>query len=161
SARSDSASTSASSSVENTQPSSSPPSCSTTGGSEAVRLHISNIPYKWRDPDLKTMFAAHGEVVEAEVIFNERGSKGFGFVTMANKDGADAAKAAINGKNFEGRMVEVNPATAKMSGRQKAKVLQQLPPPATDPQLALQMLLQQQQLYAANAILAQYQQQQQ
>lgn len=178
-ARSESASsTSASSSVENTQPPSSPPSTSRSTGDckDAVRLHISNIPYKWRNPDLEKLFAPHGEVIEAEVIFNERGSKGFGFITMATKEGADAAKAAIHQQPFENRIVEVNPATMKMSGRQKAKVLQATNPHLVNPHMQLAMLQQLQpaamaaaadpqmalqQLFAAQAILAQYSAQQQ
>ena len=38
------------------------------------------------------MFEKFGKVNEVEIIFNERGSKGFGFVSFANKDEADVAK---------------------------------------------------------------------
>ncbi|GMT10271.1 hypothetical protein PFISCL1PPCAC_1568, partial [Pristionchus fissidentatus] len=155
-ARSESASTSTSSSVENSVPSSSthrPPSSSSPSGEsvEAVRLHIANIPYKWRDTDLEKMFKEHGEVSGCEIIFNERGSKGFGFVTMTTREGAETARAAINGRVFEGRVVEVNAATAKMSGRSKAKVLHN----QQQQQAAMQQLL------MAHQVLAQYAAQQQ
>lgn len=118
------------------------------------------------------------KVVEAEVIFNDRGSKGFAFITMKNASEAEAAKKAIHMKEFSGRIVEVNPATARHSSRQKNTVvnakfparqpdlhlqlalLQQqntlpLAAPAADPQMALQQYL------AAQAIVAQYTAQQQ
>lgn len=48
------------------------------------RLHVSNIPFRFRDPDLRQMFGKHGNILDVEIIFNERGSKGFGFVTFGN-----------------------------------------------------------------------------
>ncbi|KAK2833836.1 hypothetical protein Q5P01_017725 [Channa striata] len=55
------------------------------------RLHVSNIPFRFRDPDLRQMFGQFGKILDVEIIFNERGSKGFGFVTFENS--ADAEKA--------------------------------------------------------------------
>ncbi len=48
-----------------------------------------------------------GELVDAEIIFNERGSKGFGFITFMRAEDANAARDAISGTNVEGRRVEV------------------------------------------------------
>ena len=39
------------------------------------RLHVSNIPFRFRDPDLRQMFGKHGSILDVEIIFNERGSK--------------------------------------------------------------------------------------
>lgn len=39
------------------------------------RLHVSNIPFRFRDSDLRALFEKYGQVVDAEIIFNERGSK--------------------------------------------------------------------------------------
>ena len=47
------------------------------------RLHISNIPFRYREHHLAMLFSNFGEVLDATVIFNYMGSKGFGFVTMA------------------------------------------------------------------------------
>ncbi|XP_032773764.1 RNA binding protein fox-1 homolog 2 isoform X20 [Rattus norvegicus] len=38
------------------------------------RLHVSNIPFRFRDPDLRQMFG-FGKILDVEIIFNERGSK--------------------------------------------------------------------------------------
>ncbi|XP_037045088.1 RNA binding protein fox-1 homolog 3-like isoform X16 [Bradysia coprophila] len=39
------------------------------------RLHVSNIPFRFRDPDLRSMFGQYGTILDVEIIFNERGSK--------------------------------------------------------------------------------------
>ena len=63
------------------------------------------------------MFEKYGKVNEVEIIFNERGSKGFGFVSYASKEDADSAKRALHQTKVDGRIIEVNDATA----RNKAK----------------------------------------
>ena len=42
-----------------------------------------------------------------EIIFNERGSKGFGFVTFANSSDADRAREQLHATVVEGRKIEV------------------------------------------------------
>ncbi|XP_078609616.1 RNA binding protein fox-1 homolog 3-like isoform X4 [Branchiostoma floridae x Branchiostoma japonicum] len=78
------------------------------------RLHVSNIPFRFRDPDLRQMFGKYGQILDVEIIFNERGSKGFGFVTFANSADADRAREQLNGTIVEGRKIEVNNATARV-----------------------------------------------
>ncbi|KAA0189574.1 hypothetical protein HAZT_HAZT005919, partial [Hyalella azteca] len=84
------------------------------------RLHVSNIPFRFRDPDLRAMFGKFGTILDVEIIFNERGSKrsasvcelvpsqqGFGFVTFGSAAEADKARESLNGTVVEGRKVEV------------------------------------------------------
>ncbi|KAG8192258.1 hypothetical protein JTE90_014114 [Oedothorax gibbosus] len=78
------------------------------------RLHVSNIPFRFRDPDLRQLFGQYGPILDVEIIFNERGSKGFGFVTFANSLDADRARDHLNGTVVEGRKIEVNNATARV-----------------------------------------------
>lgn len=52
-----------------------------------------------------------------EIIFNERGSKGFGFVTFASSSDADRAREQLNGTIVEGRKIEVNNATARVQSK--------------------------------------------
>nr|XP_033815727.1 RNA binding protein fox-1 homolog 3-like isoform X3 [Geotrypetes seraphini] len=78
------------------------------------RLHVSNIPFRFRDPDLRQMFGQFGKISDVEIIFNERGSKGFGFVTFENSADADRAREKLNGTIVEGRKIEVNNATARV-----------------------------------------------
>lgn len=78
------------------------------------RLHVSNIPFRFRDPDLRQMFGKFGSILDVEIIFNERGSKGFGFVTFSSSVEADLAREELHGSVVEGRKVEVNNATARV-----------------------------------------------
>ncbi|CAH1169378.1 unnamed protein product [Phyllotreta striolata] len=78
------------------------------------RLHVSNIPFRFRDPDLRAMFGQFGPILDVEIIFNERGSKGFGFVTFANSADAERARDRLHGTVVEGRKIEVNNATARV-----------------------------------------------
>ncbi|KAG9510019.1 RNA binding protein fox-1-like 3, partial [Fragariocoptes setiger] len=78
------------------------------------RLHVSNIPFRFRDPDLRQLFGRFGPILDVEIIFNERGSKGFGFVTFSSSKDADVAQQQLNGTLVEGRKIEVNNATARL-----------------------------------------------
>lgn len=51
----------------------------------------------------------YGDIIDAEIIFNERGSKGFGFVTFMNAEDANRAREALSGKVIDGRKIEVCP----------------------------------------------------
>lgn len=91
-----------------------PAELAANGGKQtAKRLHISNIPFRFRDPDLRQLFGKFGHILDVEIIFNERGSKGFGFVTFASQAEAEDAKLQLNGSIIEGRKIEVNDATAR------------------------------------------------
>ncbi|KAI3361083.1 hypothetical protein L3Q82_013291 [Scortum barcoo] len=85
-----------------------------SGKAQPKRLHVSNIPFRFRDPDLRQMFGQFGKILDVEIIFNERGSKGFGFVTFESATEADRAREKLNGTIVEGRKIEVNNATARV-----------------------------------------------
>ncbi|XP_064594506.1 RNA binding protein fox-1 homolog 2-like isoform X10 [Liolophura sinensis] len=86
---------------------------SPSSNSGPKRLHVSNIPFRFREADLRQLLA-FGPILDVEIIFNERGSKGFGFVTFANSADADRAREKLNGTVVEGRKIEVNNATARV-----------------------------------------------
>jgi len=74
------------------------------------KMFVGNLPYKMTDEDLKALFAEFGEVVEAVILtdkFSGR-SKGFGFVTMANEEQAQAAIKGLDQKEVEGRNIKVD-----------------------------------------------------
>ncbi|XP_076871859.1 RNA binding protein fox-1 homolog 2 isoform X1 [Brachyhypopomus gauderio] len=83
------------------------------------RLHVSNIPFRFRDPDLRQMFGQFGKILDVEIIFNERGSKGFGFVTFESSADAEKARERLHGTIVEGRKIEVNNATARVMTNKK------------------------------------------
>ena len=76
------------------------------------KLYVGNLTYSIADRDLEQMFAAHGTVQSAQVIMDrDTGrSKGFGFVEMGSDQEAQAAIAALNGKEHDGRALTVNEA---------------------------------------------------
>jgi RNA recognition motif-containing protein len=82
------------------------------------KLYVGNLTYGVTDSSLQQLFAAHGTVQSAQVIMDrDTGrSKGFGFVEMANDQEAQAAIAALNGKDVEGRALTVNEARPKTEG---------------------------------------------
>ena len=77
-----------------------------------MKVYVGNLPYSIDSDKLKELFSAHGEVTEAVVISDRYSgrSKGFGFVTFADDDGAKKAIEEMNGKEFDGRELKVNEA---------------------------------------------------
>ena len=78
----------------------------------AKKLYVGNLAYGVDSSDLQKLFEAHGSVRSAQVIMDrDTGrSKGFGFVEMGNDQEAQAAIAALSGKEVDGRQLTVNEA---------------------------------------------------
>src|SRR5687767_3710764 len=76
------------------------------------KLYVGNLSYNVTDSDLEALCAPHGTVQSAEVIQDrDTGrSKGFGFVQMGSDAEAQAAIAALNGQEVDGRALTVNEA---------------------------------------------------
>jgi cold-inducible RNA-binding protein len=76
------------------------------------KLYVGNLTYDMTSSMLESLFAAHGTVESAEVIQDRATgrSKGFGFVEMSSDQEAQAAIAALNGKDNNGRALTVNEA---------------------------------------------------
>ncbi|MDB5293148.1 MAG: recognition motif protein, partial [Phycisphaerales bacterium] len=76
------------------------------------RLYVGNLSYGVDSSALEQLFAQHGTVQSAEIV-NDREtgrSKGFGFVEMGSDEEAQAAIAALNGQEHDGRALTVNEA---------------------------------------------------
>src|SRR5947207_13591195 len=82
------------------------------------KLYVGNLAYTISDSDLLRMFESHGAVQSAQVIMDrDTGrSKGFGFVEMGSDQEAQAAIAALNGQDSDGRPLTVNEAKPRESG---------------------------------------------
>jgi RNA recognition motif-containing protein len=83
-----------------------------------MNIYVGNLSWNLKDQDLSNLFASHGEVTSAKIVtdkFTNR-SKGFGFVEMANDDQAQAAIAALNGTEVDGRNIVVNESRPKPEG---------------------------------------------
>ncbi len=76
------------------------------------KLYVGNLSYSVDSSELEKMFSAHGTLASAQIISDrETGrSKGFGFVEMNSDSEAQAAIAALNGQEFQGRTLTVNEA---------------------------------------------------
>ncbi len=76
------------------------------------KLYCGNLAYSVRSADLDQLFAEFGTVVSAQVIEDRESgrSKGFGFVEMSSESEAAAAIAGLNGRDNEGRKLQVNEA---------------------------------------------------
>ena len=76
------------------------------------KLYVGNLSYNVDNSTLEQLFSAHGTVQSAEIIQDrDTGrSKGFGFVQMGSDAEAQAAIAALNGQEIDGRALTVNEA---------------------------------------------------
>ena len=76
-----------------------------------MKLYVGNLPFSITEDEVKELFAQHGTVHSVKLI-NDREtgrSRGFGFVEM-DPDGGNAAADALNGMDFGGRNLRVDPA---------------------------------------------------
>jgi cold-inducible RNA-binding protein len=74
------------------------------------KLFVGNLSFNTTENDLHDAFAAHGTVVEANLMMDRMSGRprGFGFVTMSTPDEAQKAIEALNGKEIDGRALTVN-----------------------------------------------------
>jgi len=77
-----------------------------------MNIYVGNISRDVTEAELREAFAAFGAVASAAIIKEKYSgeSRGFGFVEMPNKEEADKAIAALNGKDLKGRNLTVNEA---------------------------------------------------
>lgn len=82
------------------------------------KLYVGNLSYGVGSEQLQQLFAEHGTVETADVIMDSMTgrSKGFGFVEMSSEQEAQAAIAALNGKEYDGRPLTVNEAKPRKEG---------------------------------------------
>jgi RNA recognition motif-containing protein len=83
-----------------------------------MNIFIGNLSRQVSDADLREAFEAHGAVASANVIKDKftGESRGFGFVEMADAAQANAAIAALNGKDLKGRALNVAEAKPRTEG---------------------------------------------
>jgi len=76
----------------------------------STKLFVGNLDFKVTENDLQDAFAAHGTVLEANLMTDRTSgrSRGFAFVTMSSPEEAQKAIDAMNGKELGGRALSVN-----------------------------------------------------
>jgi cold-inducible RNA-binding protein len=74
------------------------------------KLFVGNLSFNTTENDLQDTFAAHGKVLEANLLMDRESGRprGFGFVTMSTPEEAQAAIDALNGHSLDGRALTVN-----------------------------------------------------
>src|SRR4051794_18858387 len=82
------------------------------------RLYVGNLAFSVTSDDLHQLFETFGAVTSAEVVSDrETGrSRGFGFIEMDNDADADAAIAGLDGREHQGRRLNVNDSKARNPG---------------------------------------------
>ena len=77
-----------------------------------MKLYVGNLSFETTENDLQDLFAQHGKVSEVSLMMDRMTgkSRGFAFVTMNDATEANAALAALNGKEVGGRALNVNEA---------------------------------------------------
>ncbi len=80
-----------------------------------MKIYVGNLSYATTEDTLRQEFQKHGTVDEVTIVvdrFTGR-SRGFAFVNMPDSGEANAAIAAINGMEVDGRTLSVNEARSK------------------------------------------------
>ena len=74
------------------------------------KLFVGNLSFDTTENDLSDAFAAHGTVVESNLMMDRMSGRprGFGFVTMSTPEEAQKAIDALNGQQLGGRALTVN-----------------------------------------------------
>lgn len=74
------------------------------------KLFVGNLSFNTTENDLQDAFAAHGNVVETNLMMDKMSGRprGFAFVTMSSAEEAQKAIDALNGAQLDGRALTVN-----------------------------------------------------
>ncbi len=78
-------------------------------------IYVGNLPYSATEEDVTGLFAAYGPVERVKIITDrETGrSKGFAFVTLGDQSQLNASIEALNGYDYQGRVLRVNASEPK------------------------------------------------
>jgi cold-inducible RNA-binding protein len=87
-----------------------------------MKLYVGNLSYSTTEEDLRTAFGQYGTLDSVDVILdrNTGRSKGFGFIQMGNDEEAKAAIEGLNGKDLDGRSLNVNEARPREERPQRS-----------------------------------------
>ena len=81
----------------------------------STKLFVGNLSFNTTENALNDAFAAHGTVIEADLMVDRVTGRprGFAFVTMSTPEEAQRAIEAMNGASLDGRNLTVNIARPK------------------------------------------------
>jgi RNA recognition motif-containing protein len=95
-----------------------------------MNIFVGNLLFEATEGDVKKLFEGFGNVASVRIVMEKKGAKsrGFGFVQMPDEQQALAAIAALNGKEFMGRVLNVNPARHKTEAYRESKLKKKAQP---------------------------------
>ena len=79
------------------------------------KIYVGNLSFETTEQGMGAAFTASGRVQSVSIVKDRHSGepRGFGFVEMESSDEADAAIAALNGTQLDGRTVAVNEARSR------------------------------------------------
>ena len=81
------------------------------------KLYVGNLAFETTSEDLEQLFAEVGSCHASVITDRATGrSRGFGFVEMDSDDAAQRAIADLNGRDFQGRKLNVSEARERTGG---------------------------------------------
>jgi RNA recognition motif-containing protein len=82
------------------------------------RLYVGNLSYGTTEIDLRDLFAQAGTVADAKVVMDRETGRprGFAFVEMSSDQEALTAIEQFNGREVDGRAINVNEAQERSGG---------------------------------------------
>ena len=91
-----------------------------------MNIFVGNLSFQASESDLKNLFEGFGNVTSAVIVMSKDKktpkSRGFGFVEMPDEGQAFAAIAALNNKEFMGRVVNVDPSRPKTEAERESEL---------------------------------------
>lgn len=83
-----------------------------------MNLYVGNLPYRMTEDQLRQEFEQYGQVSSCTIITDKATgqSKGFGFLEMPSREEAEAAITGLNGRDVQGRRLNVNEARPREGG---------------------------------------------
>lgn len=93
-----------------------------------MNIFVGDLSFETTEAELKQLFETIGEVSSVVIVMEKEKkapkSRGFGFVEMPDEAQALAAISALNGRDFMGRLLNVNPARPKTEAQRKSELEQ-------------------------------------
>ena len=83
-----------------------------------TKVYVGNLSFETTEDQLRELFSAYGAVDGVNIITDRMTGqpRGFGFIEMSDASAAKAAIDGLNGKEHEGRTLNVNEARPRTEG---------------------------------------------
>ena len=89
---------------------------------EEINIYVGNLSYRVTEDEVRELFEQYGNVNRVSLITDrDTGrARGFGFVEM-EREGGNAAIAALDGQDFQGRNLRINEARPREERPQRER----------------------------------------